>query len=65
MKYRSLFVLVILLSTQFLNAQVVNIPEKAKMHFAKKYHAAMDVEYNLLLSVALNVMFSVPVQVLA
>ena len=45
MKFCSLFVMVILLSTQFLNAQVVNIPEKAKMHFAKKYHAAMDVEW--------------------
>ena len=44
MKFRSLFVLVVLLSTQFLNAQVVNIPDKAKNHFAKKYVGATDVE---------------------
>ena len=45
MKFRSLFVLVVLLSTQFLNAQVVNIPDKAKNHFAKKYAGATEVEW--------------------
>jgi len=45
MKFRSLIVLVVLLSTQFLNAQVVNIPDKAKNHFAKKYAGATDVEW--------------------
>ena len=45
MKFRSLLVMAILLSTQFLNAQVVNIPDKAKNHFAKKYPDAKLVEW--------------------
>jgi len=45
MKFRSLFVVVVLLSTQFLNAQVVNIPDKAKKHFVKKYAGATEVEW--------------------
>ena len=46
MKFRSLFVVTLLLTTHFLNAQVVNIPDKAKNHFAKKYPAATDVEWS-------------------
>ena len=45
MKFRGFLMLSVMLSSTFLNAQVVNIPDKAKNHFAKKYPAATEVEW--------------------
>lgn len=45
MKFRMLSVIAFLLMGQLSNAQVVNIPDKAKTHFSKKYPSAAEVEW--------------------
>jgi len=44
MKMSIVFVIASLFTLN-VGAQVINIPDKAKMHFAKKYPSAMDVEW--------------------
>lgn len=45
MKIRLVLAMAVLVSSQWLNAQVVNIPDKAKNHFAQKYPQAQAVEW--------------------